>query len=85
MASPDCGEAALHYQVQGIHSSPEAVDLLLLVPHRGAPHYLGDILLKADIKHAWVHVLSLVQKEHVMWASPVLEVKMGQLELFHGA
>jgi hypothetical protein len=27
--------------------------------------------------------LSLVQEEHVMWTSPVLEVRMGQLELFH--
>jgi hypothetical protein len=54
---------------------------MVLVPH----HYRWFLLLQADSKQAWVHVLSHVQEEHVMWASPVLEVRMGQLELFHGA
>ena len=50
------------HQVQGINSSPAIVDLLVLVPH----HYLGDLLLEADSKHVEVHVLSLVQEEHIM-------------------
>ena len=43
-------------------------------------HYLGDLLLKEDSKLEGVHVLSLVQKENIIYTSPVLEVRMGMLE-----
>ena len=48
-------------------------------------HYFGDLLLKEDSKLEGVHVLSLVQKENIIYTSPVLEVRMGMLEFFHRA
>ena len=45
--------------------------------------FLGNLLLQTDVEHAGVHVLGLIQQQHVMPAGIVLQVRGGQVEQLH--